>query len=76
MRLRVKLGNLLRLVLRLEVCLLQAQGLCSGSNIIFPILLLRLELGNESEARPSVYLGREKLWLLPSAPLSPRSGNI
>ena len=54
MRLGVRLGNLLRLVLRLEVCLLQAKGLCSGSDIIFPSTLLRLGLGNKYEARPSV----------------------
>ena len=50
MRLGVRLGNLLRLVLRLEVCLLQAKGLCSGSDIIFPSTLLRLGLGNKYEA--------------------------
>ena len=50
----MRLGNLLKLVLRLEVCLLQAKGLCSGSDIIFPSILLRLGLGNKSEARPSV----------------------
>ena len=55
MRLGVRLGNLLRLVLRLEVCLLQAKGLCSGSDIIFPSTLLRLGLGNKSDARPSVF---------------------
>jgi hypothetical protein len=54
MRLGVRLGNFLRLVLRLEVCVLQAKGLCSGSNIIFPSTLLRLGLGNKYEARPSV----------------------
>ena len=42
MRLEVRLGNLLRLVLRLEVCLLQAKGLCSGSDKVFPSTLLRL----------------------------------
>ena len=56
MRLGVRLGNLSRLVLRLEVCLLQAKGLCSGSDIIFPSTLLRLGLGNKSEACPSVEL--------------------
>ena len=55
MRLGVRLENLLRLVLRLEVCLIQAKGLCSGSEIIFPSTLLRLGLGNKSEARPSVH---------------------
>ena len=48
------LGNLLKLVLRLEVCLLQAKGLCSGSDMIFPSTLLRRGLGNKSEDRPSV----------------------
>ena len=38
MRLGVRLQNLLRLVLRLENCLLQAKGLCSGLDIIFPSL--------------------------------------
>ena len=50
----MRLGNFLRLVLRLEVCLHQAKGLCSGLDIIFPSTLLRLGLGNKSEARPSV----------------------
>ena len=50
----MRLGNLSKLVLRLEVCLLEAKGLCSGSDIIFPITLLRLGLGSKSEARPSV----------------------
>ena len=54
MRLRVRLGNLSRLVLRLEVCLLQFKGLCSGSDIIFPSTLLWLGLRNKSDARPSV----------------------
>ena len=45
MRLGVILGNFLRLVLRLEVCLLQAEGLCSDLDIIFPSTLLRLGLG-------------------------------
>ena len=49
MRLGVRLGNLVRLVLRLEVCLLQAKGLCSGSDIIFPSTLLRL--GSEINLR-------------------------
>ena len=40
----MKLGNLLKLVLRLEVGLLEAKGLCSGSDIIFPSTLLRLGL--------------------------------
>ena len=52
MWLGMRLGNLLKLVL--EICLLQAKGLCSGSDIIFPSTLLRLGLGNKSEARPSV----------------------
>ena len=63
MRLGVRLGNLLRLVLRLEVCLLQAKGLCSGSDIIFPSTLLRLGLGNKSEARPSVSWPKAKIGL-------------
>ena len=50
----MRLGNLLKLVLRLELCLLQAKGLCSGSDKIFPTTLLRLGLRNKSEARPSV----------------------
>ena len=50
----MRLGNLLKLVLRLELCLLQAKGLCSGLDIIFPSTLLRLEFGNKYEARPSV----------------------
>ena len=52
----MRLENLLNLVLRLELCLLQAKGLCSGSDIIFPSTLLRLGLGNKYEARPSVIL--------------------
>ena len=52
----MRFGNLLKLVLRLEVCLLQAKGLCSGSDIIFPSTLLRLGLGNKYEACPSVSL--------------------
>ena len=56
MRFGMRLGNLFKLVLRLEVCLLQAKGLCSGSDIIFPSTLPRLGLGNKSEARPSVFL--------------------
>ena len=54
MRLGVRLGNLVRLVLRLVVCLLQAKGLYSGSDIIFPSTLLRLGLGNKYKARTSV----------------------
>ena len=54
MRLGMRLRHFLKLVLRLEVCLLQAIGLCSGSDIIFPNTLLRLGLGNKSKARPSV----------------------
>ena len=50
----MKLGKFVKLVLRLEICLLQAKGLCSGSDIIFPSTLLRLGLGNKSEARPLV----------------------
>ena len=50
----MRLGNLLKLVLRLEVCLLQAKGLCSGSDIMFPSPLIRLGLQNKSEARLSV----------------------
>ena len=58
----MRLGNLSKLVLRLEVRLLQAKGLCSGSDSIFPSTLLRLGLGNKSEARPSVkQLGKAKL---------------
>ena len=60
----MRLGNLLKLVLRLELCLLQAKGLCSGSDIIFPSTLLRLGLGNKSEARPSVVMHRFILFLL------------
>ena len=56
MRLGVRLGNFLRLVPRLEVYLLPAKGLCSGSDIIFPSTLLRLEFVNKSEARASVFL--------------------
>ena len=54
MRLGLKLGNLLKLVLRLEVGLLEAKGLCSGTDIIFPSTLLRLGLGTKSKACPSV----------------------
>ena len=54
MRLGVRLGNLFGLVLSLEVCLYQAKGLYSGSDIIFLSTLLRLRLGNKSQARPSV----------------------
>ena len=43
---------MLRLVLRLEICLLQVQGLCPDSDIIFWSTLLRLGLGNKSEERP------------------------
>ena len=50
----MRLGNLLKLVLGLEVGLLQAKGLCSGSVIIFPSTLLRLRLGDQFEACPSV----------------------
>ena len=52
----MRLRNLLRLMLRLEVCLHQAKakGLCSGSDIIFLSTLLRLGLGNKSQARPLV----------------------
>ena len=58
MRLGVRLVNFLRLLLRLEVFLLQAKGVCSGSDILFPSTLLRLGLGNKSEARPSVCIIR------------------
>ena len=54
MRLGMRLGNLLKLVLRLEVCLLQAKGLCSALDIMFPSTLLRLGLGTKSKACPSV----------------------
>ena len=54
MRLGMRLGNLLKLVLRLGVCLLQAKSLCSGLEINFQSTLLRLGLGVQSEARPSV----------------------
>ena len=54
MRLGVKLRNSLRLMLRPEVCQLQAKGLCSGSDIILLSTLLRIGLGNKSEAFPSV----------------------
>jgi hypothetical protein len=47
-------SEIVKAVLRLESCLLQAKGLCSGSDIIFPSTLLRLVLRNKSEARPSV----------------------
>ena len=60
MRLGMRLGNLLKLVLRLDVCLLQAKGLCSGSEIKFQSPLLRLRLGVKYEARPSVRL--TSLW--------------
>ena len=57
MRLGMRLRNLLMLVLRLEVCLLQAKDLCSGLDIKLQSTLLRLGLGNKSEARPSVFCG-------------------
>ena len=65
MRLGIRLENLLKLVLRLELCLLQAKGLCSGSDIIFPSTLLRLGLGNKSEARPSVHNVLQCLYVPP-----------
>ena len=54
MRLGMRLGNLLKLMLRLGVCLLQVESLCSGLEINFQSTLLRLGLGVQSEARPSV----------------------
>ena len=54
MWLKMRLGNFVKAVLRLEICLLQSKGLGSDSDIIFPSTLLKLGLGNESEARPSV----------------------
>ena len=51
----MRLGNLLKLVLRIGVCLLQAKGLCSGLEIQFQSTLVRLGLGIKSEACPSVH---------------------
>ena len=44
-RLGMRLINFLKLVLRLEVGLLQAKGLCSGLDIKILSILLRLGLG-------------------------------
>ena len=50
MRLAMRLDIFLKLVLRLEAGLLQAKGLCSGLDIIFPSTLLKLRLQNKSMA--------------------------
>ena len=61
---------MLRLVLRLEICLFQVQGLCPGPDIIFRS---RLGLGNKSEARP---LLTSDICICRTAPATPGLLNI